>query len=93
VPVIESALSCIQRARLNLCTPLPGGMLVAQPKPAEKNTMKKTILALLALLLSFTFSACVSVGYSSRGGWFVWPGGCGLIVIILLILFLSRRRR
>ena len=55
--------------------------------------MKKTIFAVFFLLLSFSFSACVSVGYSSRGGWFVWPGGCGLIVIILLILFLSRRRR
>ena len=55
--------------------------------------MKKVILIIFTLLLALSFSSCVGVGYSSRGGWFVWPGGCGLLVIILLILFLSRRRR
>ena len=55
--------------------------------------MKKAILIALMLLLTLSFSSCVGVGYSSRGGWFVWPGGCGLLVIILLILFLMRRRR
>jgi protein-S-isoprenylcysteine O-methyltransferase Ste14 len=55
--------------------------------------MKKIIFAALMLLLTLSFSSCVGVGYSSRGGWFVWPGSCGLLVIILLIVFLTRRRR
>ncbi len=37
-------------------------------------------------------SGCIMVGYSSRGGWFLWPGGLGLIFIVLLLLFLLRRR-
>jgi len=31
-------------------------------------------------------------GYSSGGGWFIWPGSLGFIVIVLLIIFLLRRR-
>jgi hypothetical protein len=37
-------------------------------------------------------SGCLVAGYSSGGGWFVWPGSLGLIVIVLLIVFLLRRR-
>ena len=55
--------------------------------------MNKTIVVVMTLLLTLSMSACVGVGYSSRGGWFVWPGGCGLLVIILLIFFFMRRRR
>ncbi|HKP11221.1 MAG TPA: hypothetical protein VJZ91_03895 [Blastocatellia bacterium] len=55
--------------------------------------MKKVTLIILTLLLTLSSASCVGVGYSSRGGWFVWPGGCGLLVIILLIIFLTRRRR
>ena len=60
---------------------------------AGDRIMKKLILIIFTLLLALSFTSCVGIGYSSRGGWFVWPGGCGLLVIILLILFLSRRRR
>ena len=44
----------------------------------------------LAIFLAFTQSACIVAGYSSTGGWFLWPGG---LVITLLILFLVLRRR
>jgi hypothetical protein len=37
-------------------------------------------------------SGCLVAGYSSGGGWFVWPGSLGLIVIALLLFFLMRRR-
>jgi hypothetical protein len=37
-------------------------------------------------------SGCLMVGYSSGGGWIVWPGGLGLVVFVLLIIFLMRRR-
>ena len=47
---------------------------------------------LLAVAFALTQSSCVAVGYSSGGGWFIWPGGLGLLVIILLVFFLLRRR-
>jgi hypothetical protein len=48
----------------------------------------------LAVLLAMTQTGCIAVaGYSSRGGWFFWPGGLGLLVILaLLFLFLRRGR-
>lgn len=55
--------------------------------------MKKAFLIALLLLLTVSFSSCVGVGYSSSGGWFVWPGGLALLVIILLVVFFMRRRR
>lgn len=52
-------------------------------------------ITLLAISLAFTQSGCMVVGgYSSGGGWFLWPGGLGLIVVIaLLFLFFGRRGR
>ncbi|WP_236657650.1 hypothetical protein [Acidisarcina polymorpha] len=46
------------------------------------------------LILSVTLTGCMVVGgYSSGGGWFLWPGGLGVVSMILLILFVMRRRR
>ena len=44
------------------------------------------------LILGMTQIGCLAVGYSSGGGWFLWPGGLGLVVLILIILFVIRRR-
>ena len=53
----------------------------------------KCITALLALsALCVPLTGCVMVGYSNRGGFFVWPGSFGLIVIALLLWLLLRRR-
>ena len=53
----------------------------------------KPILTALMLLFALTMSACVGVGYSSGGGWFVWPGGLGLLLVIIVVILLARRRR
>jgi hypothetical protein len=37
-------------------------------------------------------TGCVAVGYSSRGGLFVWPGGVGMVLLILVVFLLLRRR-
>lgn len=37
-------------------------------------------------------TGCIAVGYSSRGGWFMWPGGLGLLLIVLLVALVLRRR-
>jgi uncharacterized membrane protein len=49
------------------------------------------------LLLSFALlfqTSCIVVGYTNRGGWFVWPGGLfGVLIIVAILFILSRRRR
>jgi FtsH-binding integral membrane protein len=49
-------------------------------------------LLLTGLALCTSLTGCVVVGASSSGGWFIFPGGIGLILMILLVLFLLRRR-
>lgn len=50
------------------------------------------VAAILTVLLAATQTACIAVGYSGRGGWFIWPGGLGLLLLIGLIFVLMRRR-
>ena len=47
--------------------------------------------AILLGVLTLTQTSCIAVGYSSSGGWFLWPGGIGLLVILAVIFFLLRR--
>ena len=37
-------------------------------------------------------SGCVMVGYSSRGGFFVWPGSLGLLILLVVLWLLFRPR-
>jgi hypothetical protein len=53
----------------------------------------RNILKIFMLLSTLTLSSCVGVGYSNRGGWFVWPGGLGLLILIIVVVLLLRRRR
>jgi len=48
------------------------------------------VAAACAMMLGL--SGCIAVGYSSSGGWFVWPGGLALLLVILFVVFLLRRR-
>lgn len=49
------------------------------------------VSGLLAIMLSQ--SGCLVVGgYSSRGGWFIWPGSLGLVVLFVLLYLLLGRR-
>ena len=57
----------------------------------QSPAMKLAILA-SALLLTTPLTGCIAVGASSRGGFFIWPGGLGALVIILVIVLLLRRR-
>jgi hypothetical protein len=53
---------------------------------AESTTLFAACVTTLGL------SGCLMVGYSSGGGWFVWPGGLGLLVVVLIVVFVMRRR-
>ena len=65
-------------------------------KPSEQNRTKQgirfAVTLAAALLLSGGLSGCLVAGYSSRGGGFIWPGGLGLVVLVLVVLWLLRRR-
>ena len=53
----------------------------------------QTVLVILsALVASSTLTGCLVIGGSSRGGFFIWPGSIGLLVIILIVSLLLRRR-
>lgn len=68
-------------------------MAKSKLKDVEIRTSNLTtkLLAFLVSLLAVTQTACIAVGYSSRGGWFMWPGGLGLLVILALIFLFLRR--
>jgi hypothetical protein len=45
------------------------------------------------LLLALSQSACVVGGYSSEGGFFLWPGSIAVTIVLVLLFLLMRRRR
>lgn len=51
-------------------------------------------LSALALLITVSQSSCVVAGgYSSDGGWFIWPGSLVSILVIVVVAFIYFRRR
>jgi len=53
--------------------------------------MNRIVLFSLILL---TLPGCVVVGgYSSEGGWFLWPGTIVIFVVALVLFFLFKRRK
>ena len=46
----------------------------------------------LGSLSCLPLSGCIAVGYSSSGGWFLWPCGLGLLLLIAIAIFVLRRR-
>ena len=55
--------------------------------------MRQISISVLVLLGLLQPSCIVAGGYSSRDGWFFWPGGLGLLVLVAIVLLLLRRRR
>ena len=50
------------------------------------------LLLVAALVASGTLTGCLMIGGTSRGGFFIWPGSLGLLVILLIVSLLLRRR-
>jgi hypothetical protein len=46
----------------------------------------------LALVACSTMTGCLVMGASSRGGFFIWPGSIGFLVLLLVIFLVMRRR-
>ncbi len=55
-------------------------------------TFERVTLLCCGLAACSLLSGCLVVGYSSRSGAFVWPGGIGLLLLLLLLWFLFRGR-
>ncbi len=55
--------------------------------------LRSVLLAMVGVVFTGGLSGCLVAGYSSRGGAFVWPGGLGLVVMLVLLYFLLRGRR
>ena len=49
--------------------------------------------AALGLLGCSALSGCLVAGYSSSGGAFIWPGGLGLVFLLLVVLWFLLRHR
>ena len=54
--------------------------------------MKRFFTLLVLSSTGMMSTSCVAVGYSSRGGWFIWPGGLGLLLVIIIVVMFLRRR-
>ena len=45
----------------------------------------------MALVACASFSGCLVAGYSSAGGFWVWPGSIAITLVLLLMWYLTRR--
>jgi hypothetical protein len=50
------------------------------------------LVAVLGVFAAAALSGCLVAGVSSNGGAFIWPGGIGLLLVVLVMVFLIRRR-
>lgn len=57
-----------------------------------RKTTERLFLAAATLFAASSLSGCLVAGVSSSGGAFIWPGGLGLVLMLLVIFFLLRRR-
>jgi hypothetical protein len=49
-------------------------------------------IALIASGMVLELSGCLVMGYSSRGGAFIWPGGLGFLILLAILYFFLRGR-
>jgi hypothetical protein len=49
-------------------------------------------VGIITLLLLFSSGCIVAGGYSSGGGWFIWPGTLGILLVAVVLFLLFRRR-
>ena len=63
-----------------------------KPSSTKSDQPKRLALVAATILLSGTLSGCVMAGVTSGGHFFIWPGGLGLLVILLVVFLLMRLR-
>jgi hypothetical protein len=58
---------------------------------SRSSALRGTLISASTFILCTTLTGCLVFGYTSSGGWFIWPGSIGLLVIFLLLVWLLRR--
>ena len=58
----------------------------------EIRILRVLSIVFVGLLGTASLTGCLVAGVSSNGGSFIWPGGLGLLVMVLIIIFVLRRR-
>jgi len=56
------------------------------------SSVRTTLILVATLFLSPALTGCLVAGYSSGGGWFVWPGSIVITLLLVLFFFLQRGR-
>lgn len=64
-----------------------------QKKDRFADAARILCVALLGLISCSALSGCLVAGFSSSGGGFIWPGGLGLVFMLLVVLWFLLRRR
>jgi hypothetical protein len=52
----------------------------------------KTARIAAALLLTLPLTGCLVMGYSTRGGWYVWPWSIVLTLVAVALYYFTRSR-
>lgn len=64
---------------------------MARVNPCARGERVRLAAAVGALpVMAGMLSGCLVAGYTAGRGWFVWPGGVGLVIMLLVLLFLLR---
>ncbi len=59
----------------------------------NRSLLRAALILVGGFAMPLTLTGCLVAGYSSRGGGFIWPGGFGLVILVLLLIFFLRGRR
>ena len=54
--------------------------------------MNRKAAASATLAFTLPLTGCLVMGYSSGGGWWVWPGSIGITLILLALMLMLLRR-
>ncbi len=53
--------------------------------------MRRFAIPAFALWCLASLTGCLVMGASSNGGFFIWPGSLGLLVLLAILFFVFRR--
>ena len=67
-----------------------GVVMAGENLSAGASGAVRVVLVMAALPVSANLCGCLVAGYSSGRGWFVWPGGVGVVIMLLALLFVLR---
>jgi hypothetical protein len=65
---------------------------VGNKERSSSSFLRSTLLLTCLAIGTFPLTGCIVAGVSSGGGFFIWPGSIGLLLLILVVVFVLRRR-